>query len=112
MGVRNKYCLVCTRALSTYKEPTKHICFKNWDDSKSSSAMEASIIVEGFKMSEDMYGVRYAKFIGDGDSNVYKKILEQRPYKDLTAQKVECRNHLYRIFFNKLRDICKNKKKI
>lgn len=72
--------------------------------------MEASIIVEGFKTSEAMYGIRYAKFIGDGDSNVYKKILEQRPYKDLTVQKVECRNHLYRNFCNKLRDIAKNRK--
>lgn len=72
--------------------------------------MEASIIVEGFKTSEALYGVRYAKFIGDGDSNVYKKMLEQRPYKDLTVQKVECRNHLYRNFCNKLRDIAKNRK--
>ncbi|CAI6375770.1 unnamed protein product [Macrosiphum euphorbiae] len=83
---------------------------KNWDDSQSSSAMEASIIVKGFKTSEDMYGIRYAKFIGDGDSNVFKKILEQRPYKDLTVQKVKCRNHLYRNFCNKLRDIAKNRK--
>jgi len=110
MGVRNKYCLVCVRASSSNKIPTTHVCFKNWDESKSSSAMEASIIVEGFKLSESMYGVRYAKFIGDGDSNVYKKLLEQRPYKDLTVQKVECRNHLYRNFCNKLRDVTKNKR--
>jgi len=57
-----------------------------------------------------MYGIRYAKFIGDRDSNVYKKILEQRLYKDLTVQKVECGNHLYRNFCNKLRDIAKNRK--
>lgn len=49
--------------------------------------MEASIIVEGFKLSEEIYGVRYAKFIGDGDSNVYKQLLQQRPYKNLTVQK-------------------------
>lgn len=110
MGVRNKYCLVCARASNSNKEPVEHVCFKNWDDSKSSSAMEASIIVEGFKTSEALYGVRYAKFIGDGDSNIYKKILEQRPYKDLTVQKVECRNHLYRNVCNKLRDITKNRK--
>lgn len=57
-----------------------------------------------------MYGVRYAKLIGDGDSNVYKQILEHRPYKELTVQIVECRNHLYRNFCNKLRDITKNKR--
>lgn len=75
-----------------------------------SSAMEASIIVEGFKISEQMYGVRYAKFIKDGENNVYKKILEQRPYKYLTVEKVEYRNHLYNNFCNKLRDIAKNRK--
>lgn len=110
MGVRNKYCLVCARLSNSDEKPTKHVCFKNWNDSKSSSAMEASIIVEGFKLSEEMYGVRYAKFIGDGDSNVYKQLLQQRPYKNLTVQKVECRNHLYRNFCNKLRDIVKNKR--
>lgn len=75
-----------------------------------SSAMEVSIIVEGFKTSEQMYGVRYAKFIEDGDNNVYRKILEQRPYKYLTVEKMECRNHLYKNFCNKLRDIAKNRK--
>jgi len=57
-----------------------------------------------------MYGVRYAKCIGDGDSNVYIKLLEQRPYKNLTVQKVECKNHLYRNCCNKLRDITKNRR--
>lgn len=72
--------------------------------------MEASIIVEGFKLSEEMYGVLYAKLIGDRDSNVYKKNLEQRPYKNPSVEKVECRNHLYRNFCNKLQDIVKNKR--
>lgn len=67
--------------------------------------MEASIIVDGFLQSEKMYGVRYHKFIADGDSSVYKKILETRPYKNLTVVKVECRNHLLRNLCNKLKDI-------
>ena len=41
IGVRNKACTSCTRGIKD------HICFKNW--TKSSSAMEADIILEGFK---------------------------------------------------------------
>lgn len=67
--------------------------------------MEASIIVDGFAQSEKMYGIRYHKLIADGDSNVYKKILESRPYKNLTVEKVECRNHLLRNLCNKLKEM-------
>jgi len=81
--------------------PEKRItCCKNWKTPDGSSGMEASIIVEGFKESEQVHGIRYHKFIADVDSNAYKRILDSRPYKNLTVQKVECRNHL-------LRNICK-----
>nr|CAI5864409.1 unnamed protein product [Callosobruchus analis] len=52
-----------------------------------------------------MYGLRYTRFIADGDSSTYKKILESSPYKK-AVMKIECRNHLLRNFCNKLRDIC------
>lgn len=55
-----------------YQVPTKHVWFENWDNSKSSSAIEASVIL-GFKLSEHKYGVCYAQFIEDGDIKVYKK---------------------------------------
>jgi len=55
----------------------------------SSSGIEASIIVEGFKNSEEMYGLRYHKLIADGDNSVYQTILESRAYKNITVVKVE-----------------------
>jgi len=67
--------------------------------------MEASIIVDGFVQSERMYGIRYNKLIADGESNVYKKILETRPYKNLTVEKIECRNHLLCNLCNKLKEM-------
>lgn len=84
--MKNKYCTTCAR--NKQDNLKKHICFKNWPITSSSSGMEASIIVEGFKSSEEMYGIRYNKFIADGDSSVYKKILDSRPYKNLTVQKL------------------------
>lgn len=67
--------------------------------------MEAMAIAEGFLISEEMHGVRYSKFIADGDSSVYTTILEYRPYDTLTVEKIECRNHLLRNFNNKLKEI-------
>ncbi len=42
VGVRNKYCHAC----ATNIPKDKHVCFKNWN--RSSSEMEAHIILEGF----------------------------------------------------------------
>ncbi|KAL4085345.1 hypothetical protein QTP88_027204 [Uroleucon formosanum] len=104
MAVKNKFCATCVRTKIEDK-PKDHKCFKNWKSSDGSSAMEAAIIIEGFKQSESMYGIRYHKLIADGDSSVYKQILDARPYKNLTVEKVECRNHLLRNFCKKLKEI-------
>ncbi|GFY64010.1 yqaJ domain-containing protein [Trichonephila inaurata madagascariensis] len=78
MGIRNRYCMVYSRAAAANKQADRYYCSKNWHG--SSSSMEANIIQEGFMNSVAMYGVKYAKIIGDGDSNVYKTILDSRPY--------------------------------
>jgi len=75
----------------------------------SSAGMETSIAVKGFRKSEEIYGLRYHKLIADGDSSVYKKILDARPYKNITVEKVECRNHLLRNVCNKLRKLTTKK---
>lgn len=67
--------------------------------------METAVIVDGSKMSLDMYGVKYLKMVGDGDSSVFKKLCEERPYGSQCIEKVECRNHLFRNFFKKLREL-------
>lgn len=68
--------------------------------------MEADIIVEGFKKSMEMHGLKYHRLVGDGDSSVHRKLLEARPYGNLLIEKVECRNHLLRNFSKKIREIC------
>ena len=42
--------------------------------------MESDIIVEGFKLSESMHGLRYIWMIGDGDSSVHHSVLISVPY--------------------------------
>lgn len=62
-----------TRNYDKFKE---HLCFKNWPISSSLSSMEALVIVEEFKRSEEMYGIRYNTFVADSDSSVFKKLLD------------------------------------
>ena len=57
LGVRNKYCSICTVAANKGITPKEHICYKNWDG--SSCAMETDILVEGFRAAESMHGLRY-----------------------------------------------------
>ena len=53
---------------------------------KSSSAMETDIILEGFKRAERDHGVRYIRFVGDGDrfvgdgdSSVFPTLIAEVP---------------------------------
>lgn len=64
--------------------------------------MESTILVEGFKNSIQMYNLIYARLISDGDANTYAKLLQARPYENITIEKIECRNHLLRNLCNKL----------
>ncbi len=87
LGVRNKYCSSCARNIPV----DKHRCYRNW--SASSSEMETDIILEGFLEAERVHGVRYTKFIGDGDSSVYPTLLQNVPGWGHAIQKLECANH-------------------
>ena len=87
LGVRNKYCSSCARNIPA----DKHQCYRNW--SASSSEMETDIILEGFLEAERVHGVRYTKFVGDGDSSVYPTLLQNVPGWGHAIQKLECANH-------------------
>ena len=99
MGVRNKYCAVCNQ--STNGDPPEHTCYKNWDG--SSSAMETDIIVEGFKKCIQQHGIKYTKFIGNGDSSVYS-ILVSWGY---AIEKMECANHVVKCYHTALETLTK-----
>ncbi|KAL4720785.1 hypothetical protein ACJJTC_015668 [Scirpophaga incertulas] len=72
--------------------------------------MESEIIVEGFKNSINMHNLIYGKLISDGDSSTYSKILQARPYSDLTVEKIEC--YAAAVAFNDKRTISKLYKSI
>ncbi|GFV47281.1 uncharacterized protein TNCV_4829371 [Trichonephila clavipes] len=70
---------------------------RNVDTSK---VIDASILsrfsIEIFQCSESLHGLRYAKFLGDGDSRAYKAVNEMQPYGDtgIEREKLECIGHV------------------
>ena len=67
--------------------------------------METDIILEGFLETEKTHGVRYIRFVGDGDSSVYPTLLQNVPGWGYAIKKVECANHAckcYRAALKKL----------
>ena len=77
LGVRNKYCSVCNTAENQQVPPSVHKCHKNWDG--ASSSMETDILVTAFQRAESKYGLRYMKYVGDGDSSVYPNLIASVP---------------------------------
>lgn len=78
LGVRNEFCSICAKASNKEIDVDDHLCFKNWNG--ASSSIEQDVIVEGFKCSIGMHGVKYKKFIADGDSTVFAKIRQNVDY--------------------------------
>lgn len=73
--------------------------------------MEADIIVEGFRQSMSMHNIIFNKLIGDGDSSVMKKLSLAKPYgPDIFIKKIECVNHILRIYCNRIVDISTRRK--
>ena len=107
LGVRNKLCVMCART-KPGETPPQHRCFRNWQG--SSTSMEKDIIVEGFRRSLEMHGLKYTRLIADGDSSTYKAILEAAPYGNQVVQKIECRNHILRNYSGHLREIAQRKR--
>lgn len=100
IGVRNKLCSICSRAAVKDEIAKTHTCYKNWEG--SAPAMESDIIVDGFNESEAAYGLRYLRFVGDGDSSVFCKIQEKVNYGS-QVKKAECTNHALKNYGKRLR---------
>lgn len=106
LGVKNSFCIICKRTENKGLDNSDHKCFKNWAD-KPCTARESDIIAEGFNFSLQMHGLIYGYIVGDGDSSVIKKNNDSKPYGKRIIKKIECKNHLIRNDYNKLRELCK-----
>lgn len=96
IGVRNKYCTACSQGIPE----DKHTCYRNWEE--SSSQMETDIILEGFLKAEQTHGVRYTRFVGDGDSSVFPTLHRAVPGWGTRIKKLECANHACKCYRSSL----------
>ena len=71
--------------------------------------MESDIIREGFCMAEKQYGLRYTKFIGDGDSSVHATLISGVPGWGHVITKQECANHAVKCYRSALENLVKDK---
>ncbi|KAJ8936817.1 hypothetical protein NQ318_015284 [Aromia moschata] len=73
--------------------------------------MEVDSILDMFKRSEEIFGVKYYNYIGDGDSKTFKAILDAAPYgEELVVKKSECIGHVQKRMGTRLRNVKKQQK--
>ncbi|KAJ8891500.1 hypothetical protein PR048_004028 [Dryococelus australis] len=84
-----------------------HVCYNNWDNNTPSTAMEQDI-VEGFRSSEQMHGMQYKHFVGDGDSSVRARLLQNVPY-GRSIHNIECTNHCIINYTSRLHTLAADK---
>lgn len=61
----------------------------------SAGSMEVESVKMMFSRSEELYGVKYGNYIGDGDSKTFAAVVKLNPYGDkLTVIKSECIGHV------------------
>ena len=95
--MKSKYCKAC----EFWKTKTDTIEFEEWNQTHkdecqanqvgSAGKMEVNAIIEMFQRSESLHNLKYANYVGDGDSKTIKGILDFEPYKEFIAQKM-CRS--------------------
>lgn len=70
----------------------------------SAGKMEVDSVVEMFSRSEEKHGVKFVKYIGDGDSKTFKGVVDIDPYKGKPVViKKECVGHVQKRMGSRLR---------
>ncbi|GAB1860682.1 Mutator-like transposase domain-containing protein [Camponotus japonicus] len=98
--VKSSFCRACnlegkenSDGYDAWYENHEAICQANHEG--SAGKMEVDGIIEMFRRSVEKYGVRYAYYIGDGDTKTLKSLLEATPYGDnFLVKKRECVLHV------------------
>ena len=98
--VMSKECKECTvwrnkegtPQFEDWWEGHQHLCQAN--HLGSSGSMYASGLLAIFQHSVEQYTMRYAEFLGEGDSKAHKLIVEEAVYGEKQISKLECVGHV------------------
>ena len=90
--VKSKYCMSCefwslkgTAEYEEWKTDLENQCSSK--HAGSAGKMVVRLIIEMFSRSEALHNVKYCTYIGDGDSKIYKGIVDAQGYPDFTVKK-------------------------
>lgn len=85
----------------------RHKCMKNYTG--ASGGMEAEGAVKMFERSVWHRGLRYVKYLGDGDSKGFLKVQDSKPYgNNVLIEKLECVGHVQKRLGTRLRKLRKD----
>ncbi|GFV26591.1 uncharacterized protein TNCV_624731 [Trichonephila clavipes] len=112
MEVMSSYCKGC----GSYKGPkfgpkysaflAKHQIFCRKNHSGSAGGMEVCGMQKIFFRSEQKHGLKYQRYIGDGDSKTFSSIDEKNPYgNSVPIEKIECVGHVQKRMGSRLRKL-------
>lgn len=107
--VLSKRCPKCS-IKGTNSDPLhREVCQSNYQG--TSGGMEVAGALKIFGRSEELHGVRYVKYLGDGDSKAFMAVKAQMPYGDsVEISKVECIGHVQKRMGTRLRRLKKGNK--
>ena len=117
--VRSSYCHACAIWSGKSKTSPEYLAWQENHDEKactkthegSAGSMEVESVKMMFSRSEELHGVIYGNYIGDGDSKTFSSILQLNPYGDeLTVIKSERIGHVQKRMETRLRNVRKSKK--
>ncbi|GFX73736.1 uncharacterized protein TNCV_4290521 [Trichonephila clavipes] len=100
MEVMSSYCKGCDSIKGQSLDQNivllaKHHIFCRKNHSRSAGKMEVCGMQKTFLRSEQKHGLKYQRYIGDGDSKTFLSIAEKEPYGDsVPIVKIECGGHV------------------
>ena len=79
------------------------VCTLTHDGSPGS--IDASAVCDIYKRSVDQYCLGYTDFVGDGDTNTFKKVVSSNAYDGKPIAKLECVGHVQKRVGTRLRNL-------
>ena len=109
--VLSKHCRMCARWRAKDQTSNEYLLWKAnhkcpANHKGTSSSMESAGAINIFHRSVAKYNLRYTKYLGDGDSSSFSKIVESKPYgQDFIIKKLECIGHIQKRIGSRLRQL-------
>ncbi|XP_028966736.1 uncharacterized protein LOC100901629 [Galendromus occidentalis] len=100
VSVLSEYCRCPGKTSNIHDEK----CYANFQG--VSGAMELDGAKEIYRRSVQLHGIRYVKYLGDGDSKAYNAVVSDEPYGNgVDIEKLECVGHIQKRMGTQLRKL-------